>query len=385
MTGQIQMDILPEIIEVILDYVCDIRLYCQVSKLALEQSATRVAEWRQIRSLNDYFTRGSAEIIRWALANVPEFAALDTHGLVCALANAVRADNVDAISVLAPLVPVDLLPLAARYCSAKTYKMFDIEWSQDHLFYYCRCPFELGFSFNSAIDHMQFLGSGWLGHYQLIRNRNLTDEYLIAMLDDIYYDNMLEYAVLYNRTVFAVALVERYGPGILRRMLMWNGDKTHNLRLMTTLAQLDPATDYTETLERAKLKAINIGAVHQLDDEDEIRQAAKNLQLELDCARPAVALIYSNVIAKHCSDEAIEPKLLVEHDDRRGLWIALAKHGRVGLLDKLALKGFMVYSYCVHHVDSLRWAMKNGYQFKFEDFLGGKIELYLVWVKLVNS
>lgn len=367
------MDILPELIEVILNYVCDTRAYSAVSKLAHKQAAARPdhATWQYIRSLNDYFVYGSAEIVAWALANIPEFANLDSHGLVCALANAVRADNIGAISVLILLVPEPLIAKAAKFCGPKTYKIFSGLSSEYAV--QTRCPLELGFNFDNldVVDRAN-----------VIRNRGLTDEYLTAMLGDNYHPHTFITAFCLNRVKFSVAMIKKYGPRVMQNV-NWE-HMNPNLKLLTILADIDHDTDYTEILTNMRSRAIENGDAHELDSPEDARCAAENLRSILDCANPMLGKKHAVVIGRYCLDDDINRILLVANSHHIYLWAALAERGRTSLLDKINDAGIRFGGGFYRHINSLRWAVANKYLFKAEWFADSTIESYLEWRRLTS-
>lgn len=330
------MDILPEIATLILDKVCNTRAYCQTSKLALSQCATRPdhARWQRIHSLNDYFVYGSASIVVWALSNVPSLVALNDIGLACALANATRADNVEAIEVLISRVSPFGLITAAGYCSEKTRKLFNVNWSLVSM-WHCRCPRELGYKFVDLRDDEVI---------SIISNPALSDEYLIEMLSDRANGVAFMIALEHNRVKLVLAMATHMD--ILH--WLWSMRDLGYFRLSTALAALIPQTDeIREILEETRRVAIDSGLVDELGPEDAAK-ASRILNAALGKDDPALLSragisLYSK-IAEHCSDDVVMEfaKNTIGHIYHQKFVRHLVIHGRVECLREILAKNIVM-------------------------------------------
>lgn len=362
-TAVCKMELLPELLKIILDLVCDTRGYACTATLAWTQCAARPDHtvWQRIRSLNDYFVYGTESITTWALANVPELTALDSIGLGCALANALRADNPGAVRVLVGRISKDKLLNVAKFCGPKTCEFFTAQmvfsWK------YCTCPVEFGVMFKDlSSENVEYM----------FANPKLSDEYLLRMTSREDTTHLAYFAAKYDRKDFVMNFCNT-----TRREAIDGATRGGNLNLVRAIEK-----HYNIKVEPSSLPIDAVVCNGRVDEFEpgsrEHTEASEMLSAALGHgdihilknAGPNLAPI----IAKHHSDECISELLacvMNQVTSKLRLKRELVRQGRLGFAH------YFEISDLVFHKKSIEWAANHEIKIGAKHFIHSTIDLYV--------
>lgn len=380
-------NIIPDIINLILDFVGDTRGYSCVSKCAHEQAATRPDHtvWQKIHTLADHFIHGTTATVTWALSNVLELATLDDIGLAVALANALQADNVAVVEVIIPRVTDEYwLNRAAWCCGATTYKLFNVDWKKLKL---TRCGeflAEVGVDFENALyDCDEATDIDDL--FDIVSNTRLTDKYLCTMLPDaIIHENLdvwlLDLACIFNRRDFALEIVKRYGTDcaiIVLNDLNLGTDGSLDTCKVRLIDELSAISDCKYDRDALRENNIMRGLVEELDPAGveqvhELERQIINGDAKIETLKQCGGKML-NLIARHSSDDTVRDLFYDDEDMEIALSKALVNAGR----HKLAQLNNCSIDLLFSSRTTAEWATRSK-KYSRSAFVGASIDAYIL-------